>query len=72
MKFRLLSPFCRPDGISTIARFLLRNSSLELTYRLRWSKSLEFGAYGTMRYQVVHNAQLGVRPELAAVVRGTF
>jgi len=47
-------------------------TSLELTYRLKWSKSLEFGAYGAMRYQAGHNAQLGVRPEWAAVVRGTF
>ena len=47
-------------------------TSLELTYRLKWSKSLEFGAYGAMRYQAGHNAQLGIRPELAAVVRGTF
>ena len=47
-------------------------TSLELTYRLKWSKSLEFGVYGAMRYQAGHNAQLGVRPELAAVVRGTF
>ena len=47
-------------------------TSLELTYRLKWSRSLEFGAYGAMRYQAGHNAQLGIRPELAAVVRGTF
>ena len=47
-------------------------TALELTYRLKWSKSLEFGAYGAMRYQAGHHAQSGVRPELAAVVRGTF
>ena len=47
-------------------------TSLELTYRIKWSKSLELGAYGAMRYEAGHNAQLGLRSELATVVRGTF
>jgi len=47
-------------------------TSLELTYRIMWSKSLEIGAYGAMRYEAGHNPQLGLRTELATVVRGTF
>ena len=47
-------------------------TSLELTYRINWSKSLELGAYGAMRYEAGHNAQSGLRSELATVVRGTF
>ena len=47
-------------------------TSLELTYRIKWSKSLELGAYGAMRYEAGHNPQLGLRSELATVVRGTF
>ena len=47
-------------------------TSLELTYRIKWSKSLELGVYGAMRYEAGHNAQLGLRSELATVVRGTF
>ncbi len=47
-------------------------TSLELTYRIKWSKSLELGAYGAMRYEAGHNPQLGFRTELATVVRGTF
>ena len=47
-------------------------TSLELTYRIKWSKSLELGAYGAMRYAAGHNPQLGLRSELATVVRGTF
>ena len=47
-------------------------TSLELSYRIKWSKSLELGAYGAMRYEAGHNPQLGLRTELATVVRGTF
>ena len=47
-------------------------TSLDLTYRIKWSKSLELGAYGAMRYEAGHNGQLGLRSELATVVRGTF
>jgi len=47
-------------------------TSLELSYRIKWSKSLELGAYGAMRYEAGHNAQSGLRSELATVVRGTF
>ena len=47
-------------------------TSLELTYRIKWSKSLELGAYGATRYEAGHNPQLGLRSELVTVVRGTF
>ena len=47
-------------------------TSLELTYRIKWSKTLELGVFGAMRYEAGHNPQLGLRSELATVVRGTF